>query len=202
MKNPIHRDQENKKNEIALDEEPPSLKVLTDYRAAFFTNPKNSLIEDKEPEFNTISENTRKFINKHFPSVNDTEWLDWKWQIRNSITSKKQLQQFIPLNIKEKNFYFFNEDSLPLRITPYYVSLLEDKPRNNPIRKCVVPLEDEYIRIEGENIDPLCEENDSPLPNLIHRYVPDQEWWLKKNNLHLEKLNLKKLSIILLQENK
>jgi lysine 2,3-aminomutase len=177
MKNPIHRDQEIKKTEITLDEEPPSPRDLTDYRTAFLTNLKQVLTEEKEPEFNTISENTRKFIKKHFPAISDAEWLDWKWQIRNSITSKKQLQQFIPLNIKEKNFYFFNEDQLPLRMTPYYASLLEDKPRNNPIRKCIVPLEDEYIRTEGEATDPLCEESDSPLPNLIHRY-PDRVLFL------------------------
>jgi len=177
MKNPIHREQETKKNEIALDEEPPSLNSLLDYRLNFITNLKKANAEEKETEFKTISENTQKFIKKHYPSVSEEEWLDWKWQIRNSITSRQQLQQFVPLNIKEKNFYFFSEDSLPLRITPYYASLLEDKPRNNPIRKCVVPLEDEYIRAEGEATDPLCEENDSPLPNLIHRY-PDRVLFL------------------------
>lgn len=177
MKNPIQRETENKKIEITLDEEPPSQKSLTDFRQEFLTNLKQSLSFEKEPDFLTISENSRKFIKKHFPDVSEEEWLDWKWQIRNSITSKTQLQKFVQLNIKEKNFYFFSEDSLPLRITPYYASLLEEKPRNNPIRKCVIPLEDEYIKTEGETNDPLCEESDSPLPNLIHRY-PDRVLFL------------------------
>ena len=51
MKNPIHREQDNKKNEITLDEEPPSHIELTDYRAAFLTGLKKDLTEEKEPEF-------------------------------------------------------------------------------------------------------------------------------------------------------
>jgi lysine 2,3-aminomutase len=177
MKNPIQREQENRKIEITLDDEPPSQKSLTDFRQEFLTNLKQTLSLEKDPDFTAISDNSRKFIKKHFPEISDEDWLDWKWQIRNSITSKTQLQKFVQLNIKEKNFYFFSEDSLPLRITPYYASLLEDKPRNNPIRKCVIPLEDEYIKSEGEAVDPLCEESDSPLPNLIHRY-PDRVLFL------------------------
>ncbi|HNW98125.1 MAG TPA: KamA family radical SAM protein [Bacteroidales bacterium] len=173
MKNPNQRETENKKIEITIDDEPPSQKSLIDFRQEFLSNFKQTIAIEKEPDFNIISDNSRKFMKKHFPNVSDTEWLDWKWQIRNSITSKNQLQQLVQLNIKEKNFYFFSEDSLPLRITPYYASLLEEKPRTNPIRKCVIPLEDEYIKSEGENADPLCEEHDSPVPNLVHRY-PDR----------------------------
>lgn len=177
MKQPAQRDQETKKTELTIDDEPPSPKSLTEYRQEFLTNLKQTLTLEKDPDFKTVSDNSRKFIKKHYPEVKDSEWLDWKWQIRNSITSKTQLQKFVQLNIKEKNFYFFNEDSLPLRITPYYASLLEERPRTNPIRKCVIPLEDEYIKTEGETSDPLCEENDSPLPNLIHRY-PDRVLFL------------------------
>lgn len=177
MKNQIHREQENSKNEIVLDEEPPSPEGLTDYRQFFLNNFKKVISEERNAEFTTIGETSKKFLKKHYPSVSEAEWLDWKWQIRNSITSKSKLEQIIQLNFKEKNFYFFNEDSLPLRITPYYASLLEDKSENNSIRKCVVPVEGEYIRSEGEDIDPLGEENDSPLPNLIHRY-PDRVLFL------------------------
>ena len=42
MKNPIHREQENKKNEITLDEEPPSLQSLTDYRAKLLNQSETS----------------------------------------------------------------------------------------------------------------------------------------------------------------
>lgn len=177
MKNQIHRDHKNTKNEIVLDEEPPSPEGLTDYRRFFLNNFKKVISEERNAEFTTIGETSKKFLKKHYPSVSKAEWLDWKWQIRNSITSKSKLEQIIQLNFKEKNFYFFNENSLPLRITPYYAGLLEDKSENNSIRKCVVPDEAEYIRSEGEDIDPLGEENDSPLPNLIHRY-PDRVLFL------------------------
>jgi len=177
MKNQIHREQENSKNEIVLDEEPPSLRDLTDYRKVSLINLKKEFLEEKKTEFTAISETSKKFLKKHYPSVSETEWLDWKWQIRNSITSKSKLEQIIQLNFKEKSFYSSNKNSLPLRITPYYASLLEDKSKNNSLRKCVVPDEGEYIRSEGEDIDPLGEENDSPLPNIIHRY-PDRVLFL------------------------
>ena len=45
------------------------------------------------------------------------------------------------------------------------------------MRKCVVPMEEEYVCNQGEAIDPLCEENDSPLQNIIHRY-PDRVLFL------------------------
>lgn len=177
MKNQIHRDQENTKIEIALEEEPPSSKRLKEYRQNFLNKLKNEISEKLDTEFSTLSETSRKFLKKHFPSVSETQWLDWKWQIRNSITSKSKLEQIIPLSFDEKNFYSCSKESLPLRITPYYASLLEDKLKNNSLRKCVVPLENEYMHSEGEESDPLGEEHDSPLPNLVHRY-PDRVLFL------------------------
>jgi len=70
-----------------------------------------------------------------------------------------------------------NKNALPIRITPYYLSLFYDKKFNNPLRKSMVPLQNELTISEGERSDPLAEGYDSPIPNLVHRY-PDRALFL------------------------
>jgi len=62
----------------------------------------------------------------------------------------------------------------PMRITPYYLGLI--KSAGDPIWRQSVPDEDEL----GPSLcpaDPLEEENQSPVPNLVHRY-PDRVLFL------------------------
>ena len=67
--------------------------------------------------------------------------------------------------------------SLPLRISPYYLSLLDPDNPDQPLRKSVVPVFDEFIVHPEEASDPLSEEHDSPVPNIVHRY-PDRVLFL------------------------
>ncbi|NTW32052.1 MAG: hypothetical protein HGB12_05425, partial [Bacteroidetes bacterium] len=68
MKNPIQRDNETKKSEVILDEEPPSLIGLRKYRQDFLNNLKQAISEEKVAEFTSISEASREFLNKHYRS--------------------------------------------------------------------------------------------------------------------------------------
>ncbi len=65
-------------------------------------------------------------------------------------------------------------DQYPMRITPYYLSLIREV--NDPIWRQAVPdaaeLHDSICVT-----DPLDEENQSPVPNLVHRY-PDRALFL------------------------
>ena len=67
--------------------------------------------------------------------------------------------------------------SLPLAVTPYYASLLDPDDPSQPLRRTVVPVSDEYLRTPGEAEDPLGEDDDSPVPGLVHRY-PDRVLFL------------------------
>ena len=67
--------------------------------------------------------------------------------------------------------------ALPVSITPYYASLLDPDDPSDPLRRCVVPVVDECLHTEGEEEDPLCEDVDSPVPGIIHRY-PDRVLFL------------------------
>lgn len=128
------------------------------------------------PEVVPIIGKLNLFKEKYYPQVTDLEWDSWKWQLRNAIKTTEELQHFIQLTKEET----FNNANLPLKITPYYLSLFYNKKQNDPIRKSVVPTTFELIESFGEQIDPLGENNDSPMPGLVHRY-PDRVLILATN---------------------
>lgn len=66
---------------------------------------------------------------------------------------------------------------LPLRITPYYASLIDPDDPLQPIRRTMVPVVQEMMTNPSEMADPLGEENQSPVPQLVHRY-PDRVLFL------------------------
>lgn len=117
------------------------------------------------------SEKTQSFKNKFYSQVSQKDWDDWHWQIRNSITSYEEL-----VRIFGSSDYELSEDiNLPLRITPYYASIITNL--NSGIGKCVIPTKNElFVAIDEEN-DFLHEEKYSPLPNIVHRY-PDRVLFL------------------------
>jgi lysine 2,3-aminomutase len=57
-----------------------------------------------------------------------------------------------------------------MRINPYYLSLIQDI--NDPLGKQALPDRKEMQDVAGDP-DPLAEEAQSPVANLIHRY-PDR----------------------------
>jgi lysine 2,3-aminomutase len=66
-----------------------------------------------------------------------------------------------------------HEGPLPIGITPYYASLLDEHDATQALRKTVVPVMGEYVHTRGEADDPLGEDGHSPTPGLVHRY-PDR----------------------------
>lgn len=127
-------------------------------------------VDSAEPPL-VCSTQSQVFKNKFYPNATPEEWGDWKWQIRNSITSYEELSR-----VFGSSDYEVSEDiNLPLRITPYYASTIKDP--KGPIGRCVVPSREELIVTENEESDSLHEEQYSPLPNFVHRY-PDRVLFL------------------------
>jgi lysine 2,3-aminomutase len=116
---------------------------------------------------------TRAVRRKFFPGVPDKTWNDWQWQIRNRIRHYGQLQSILDLSPAEKGAGDHTGPKLPMGITPYYMSLLAVDDAAQPLRRTVVPTINEFVRSPGEADDPLGEENQSPVPGLVHRY-PDR----------------------------
>jgi lysine 2,3-aminomutase len=73
----------------------------------------------------------------------------------------------------EKNTLHRLKNRLPLRVTPYYLSLIYDSEPGAPLRRTMIPTSGEMIITDAEKADPLDETGSSPVPGIIHRY-PDR----------------------------
>lgn len=86
-----------------------------------------------------------------------------------SISSIEQLKQHFNLTSQELNWKE-EKSSVPLKITDYYLSLIDKTDVNDPLRKQVVPTCQENTVTALESPDPLAEVSHSPSERLIHRY--------------------------------
>jgi lysine 2,3-aminomutase len=171
-----------KEAEIPSEEaEPPSSALLEEGN-----NPAPSLLfpeliqfPDSKPDktFLKIGPRALQFQRKYFPLATRADWNSWEWQLRNSITSWKALQQVLQLSDDEVRAMTVESGNLPLRLTPYYASLLDANDPKQPLRRSVVPVTAEHLISCGEAADPLGEDTHSRVPGLVHRY-PDRVLFL------------------------
>jgi len=124
----------------------------------------------RQPRGNPL---TRAFRKAFFPKVSDPEWNDWRWQARNRVRTLAQLETMLILTEDERKALVEGGSMLPVGITPYYMSLVSRDNPSQPLRRTVVPTTKESLRSAGEADDPLGEDDDSPVPGLVHRY-PDR----------------------------
>jgi lysine 2,3-aminomutase len=110
--------------------------------------------------------------------VPEADWNDWRWQLKNRITSVEQLERFMPLLTPEElaGARLANH-KLALGITPYFFNLIDPVDENCPIRRQVVPRIEETHTASWEMSDPCGEDSHSPVPGLVHRY-PDRVLFL------------------------
>lgn len=124
-----------------------------------------------------ISERSKEFRKRFYPNASSTDWNDWKWQVRNRIRDLKELCRLIQLSPDEKTAIEKHVGSLPVGITPYYASLMDEFNAEQGIRRTHIPVNGEYLRVKGEFEDPLGEDHDTAVPGLVHRY-PDRVLFL------------------------
>lgn len=106
-------------------------------------------------------------------NVTDEMWNDWKWQLKNRITTLEELEQVIDITDEERDGIEASLRKLRMAITPYYATLMDQHDYNCPIRRQAVPTVKELNISVHESSDPLHETIDSPVPGLTHRY-PDR----------------------------
>jgi lysine 2,3-aminomutase len=112
-----------------------------------------------------------------FADATPEEWSDWRWQLRNRLRTLAQLELHFQLSPEEREGLERIGSRLPVGITPYYASLMDACDPFEPLRRTHIPVVQEFARSPGEADDPLGEEHDSPVPNLVHRY-PDRVLFL------------------------
>jgi lysine 2,3-aminomutase len=111
-------------------------------------------------------------------NVPDKDWNDWRWQLKNRITSIEQLQRLMPtLTPEEYAGAMLTNSKLALAITPYFFTLINPADENCPIRSQVIPRIQETHTASWEMTDPCGEDSHSPVPGLVHRY-PDRVLFL------------------------
>ena len=117
------------------------------------------------------------FRDLHFPEIDDSQWCDWRWQLRNRIRDLEGAQRLFRLSASEIEAIQKRSGALPIGITPYYASLLDPDDPLDPLRRTKIPTLDEFEITGDECEDPLGEEAHSPMPGLVHTY-PDKVLFL------------------------
>ena len=98
-------------------------------------------------------------------------WRDWRWQLKNRITSPAGLAGSRWLHAKSPDELGQVLASFPMAVTPYYLSLIDYGAQNDPVAvQCLPDLREITCRPDYPE-DPLEEDSFMPVPKLIHRYA-------------------------------
>ncbi|MGM0509461.1 MAG: lysine 2,3-aminomutase [Fusobacteriota bacterium] len=118
----------------------------------------------------------QKLAEKIHKGALGSNWKDWKWQLKHSISTIAGFEKITGIEFSKKERKELEEtvQKFPISITPYYVSLIEvDDYKNDPIFMQGFPNPEELKVQDFEKEDPLSEDTDSPVPGVTHRY-PDR----------------------------
>src|ERR1051326_7974381 len=86
--------------------------------------------------------NGKEFVSHapgYWPEVPVEQWNDWKWQLKNRVTSLAQLEQHIELSEEERAGVLLSGDKLALAVTPHFFNLIPRDDPADPIRRQVIP---------------------------------------------------------------
>lgn len=106
-------------------------------------------------------------------SYNPHHWNDWRWQMRHRLTKLEHFQQLLRLTRAEERGLLVAPEKFAIAVTPYFASLLNPEDPLCPLRLQVIPREEELVVAATDMVDPCGEDNDTPVPGLVHRY-PDR----------------------------
>ena len=109
--------------------------------------------------------------------IPEEDWLNWKWQLKNRITTLEQLEQHLELSPDEQAGCQYANHKLAMAITPYFFNLIDREDPECPVRRQLIPRGGEMVRSPEEMLDPVGEEHSMPVNGLVHRY-PDRVLFL------------------------
>ena len=108
-----------------------------------------------------------------YKDVDEKDFYNWKWQMKNSVRDIESLKKIIDLNKEEIDGAKVALDKFRMSFTPYYLSLVDSSNPICPIKLQAIPQRREIEEHPFDLEDPLHEDVDSPVPGLTHRY-PDR----------------------------
>lgn len=100
------------------------------------------------------------------------QWNDWRWQLAHRLETVEDFASVIELSPPEIAGLSAH-GHFRVAVPPYFASLMDPQDPGCPIRRQVIPTDDELVPFEAEMVDSLGEDAHSPLPGLVHRY-PDR----------------------------
>jgi lysine 2,3-aminomutase len=112
-----------------------------------------------------------------YRDVADTDWNDWRWQLRHRVTDPEVLAGILGQQAAESDGVKAVLGRFRMAITPYYLSLIDPSDPTDPVRAQAVPSPLELRVQPADMADPLHEDADSPVPLITHRY-PDRVLFL------------------------
>ncbi len=104
--------------------------------------------------------------------IPDEKWNDWRWQLSHRVNDLEEIEQILELTDEEREG-LSAPDKFRVDVTPYFISLIDPKDPEDPIRRQIIPLGRELRSFTGMMEDSLAEDRHSPVPGLVHRY-PDR----------------------------
>ncbi|MEK7729737.1 MAG: lysine 2,3-aminomutase, partial [candidate division KSB1 bacterium] len=108
----------------------------------------------------------------HYANIPDEKWDDWRWQLSNRLNSVAELEKIVNLTESEKRA-LSAKNLFRVDVTPFFASLIDPDSRDCPVRRQVIPTEEEMVPFTSMMEDSLAEDKHSPVPGLVHRY-PDR----------------------------
>jgi lysine 2,3-aminomutase len=107
-----------------------------------------------------------------YRDIPDDQWNDWRWQLSHRLNAIEDFEKVLKLTPGEREA-LSSPGLFRVDVTPYFISLVDPNDPNDPVRKQIIPTEKELITFEGTMDDALAEDEQSPVPGLVHRY-PDR----------------------------
>ncbi len=108
-----------------------------------------------------------------FKDVGDADWNDYKWQLRNRLTSTEDFESVLNLTDAQRTDLEACMGKFRVSVTPYYASLMDPDDPTDPVRMQGVPTPAELVIHKEDLEDAVSEDFDSPTPRITHRY-PDR----------------------------
>lgn len=107
---------------------------------------------------------------KNFFKASDADWDNWRWQLKNRITSTAVLKELLPLSKEELEEIDQTGSIYRWAVSPYYLSLIDPDNAVDPVRLQCIPQIAENADYCGSE-DPMGEEFTSPTPAVTRRYA-------------------------------
>jgi lysine 2,3-aminomutase len=112
-----------------------------------------------------------------YADVDEATFLDHIWQGRQSVKTPaellKTIEDLVPAAFFDDAREGFRRAPMAVRVSPYLIASIDwSTPYTDPIRRQFIPVASQALADHPRlTFDSLNEQNDSPVPGIIHRYI-------------------------------